>query len=832
MGSNYGINGILQLYRMGSYRISRRLTSSLLTDGWAGTTVTGKPIVAHNRREPWSKATTFASRIAPYSRGWLGLRQPGVVPLVEVGVSNGTPWVVEEFIEGETARALMSAAVAQKAPLKLNEALAIAAQVAHGLSRLGKQLPPLNHGDVCGSTIIVSNDGEARLSAIGLAASLDADATLGPARAELLSIAPEELTGPPTAATDIFRLGLVFLELVTGRTLLSGATYTEVKARLETYPGLSAQHFPSLPPPIASLLASMLARNPADRPTAPDVEAAMVHTLPPTGNEPQSVVTATFARLFKGRPLLIKELEGGEPLVLTALPSTSGTAGHQSHVAVGATNADGAVTLAKVTTKRMTGDEMAAVRAAEVAEAARVAGQEWHERHLGDDGNPKDFALGQVLIEKQLLTVEHADAGLVQAQSFGSTLFSALCFLGHLDEDVGLPLMAELLRQRCLTGPQLLELNLTPANAPFLPRETAEEWQVVPLKLEAGGLLVAIADPGRLDVLDAVKLRAKARSVSAVRATERTLAEGLLRVYDGKTELPDWGRPKPKPVASLDANALPPLDRLELPPLDGLDLPPLDSLGLPPPPPPAPPPPASPPPAPHPPAPPLPAPHPPALHPPAPPPPAPHPPAPPPPAPPPPAPHPPAPPLPTSGTTHPARAPMRSPPMPSDPGAATPVPVPGLPTFDIATRLFDALLSLMPERGAEGSRLLALVRAVAKQSGTSGAPLEELSLYATAVVIGALLESKRVFETPSLPAVSAVLGAHWKDAEPLLRPLLDGDEAVPTDKRGVVLTLCFSLAAHCDAVPATLAEAKAGLQRFTSSYPPAVIAALEAALSR
>ena len=175
---------------------------------------------------------------------------------------------------------------------------------------------------------------------------------------------------------------------------------------------------------------------------------------------------------------------------------------------------------------------------------------------------------------------------------------------------------------------------------------------------------------------------------------------------------------------------------------------------------------------------------------------------------------------------------MRSPPTPSDPGAATPVPVPGLPTFDIATRLFDALLSLMPERGAEGSRLLALVRAVAKQSGTSGAPLEELSLYATAVVIGALLESKRVFETPSLPAVSAVLGGHWKDAEPLLRPLLDGDEAVPTDKRGVVLTLCFSLAAHCDAVPATLAEAKAGLQRFTSSYPPAVIAALEAALSR
>ncbi|MDP1920869.1 MAG: protein kinase [Myxococcales bacterium] len=775
---------------MGAYRLSKRLSSSLLTDVWAGTTVTGKPIVAHTRKAPWSKATSFAARLAPYGRGWLGLRQPGVVPLIEVGLSNGTAWVVEEFIEGETARALMNAALTQKAPLTLHEALAIAAQAARGLSTLGKQLPPLNHGDVCGSSVIISKDGEVRLGLIGVAASQEADATLGPARAELFSIAPEELTGSATPATDVFRLGLVFLELVTGRTLFSGTTFAEVKARVEKYPGLTAQHFPALPPPIASLLASMLAKSPAERPTAPDVEAAMVRALSPTGDGPHSLVTATFARLFKGRPLLLKELEGGESLVLTPLPSSTATSGYLSQVAtIGATNADGAVTLAKVSTKRMTGDEMAAVRVAELADAARVAGQEWHARHLGDDGNPRDFALGQVLLEKQLLTVEKADAGLMQAQSFGSTLFAALCFLGHLDEDLGLPLAAELLRQRSLTGPQLLELNLTTTNAPFLPRETAEQWQVVPLKLEAGGLHVAIADPGRLDVLDEVKLRAKARSVTAVRATERTLLEGLARVYDGKTELPDWARPKQKPMASLDANALPPLDRLELPPLDGYSLAPLDDLDLPPPPPPA-------------------APSAPALA--------------------------PMPPMPSAPS--PARAPMSSPPMarplPSAPAAPAPVPSTGLPTLDIATRLFDAVLSLVPERGAEGARLLGLVRAVAKQSGATGAPFEQISLCATAVVIAALLEGKRAFETPSLPAVSAVLGTHWREAEAIVRPLLDGDDPAPTDPRAVVLSLCFLVAAHGGAVPATLADAKAALQHLKSSYAPAAVAAVEAVLTR
>jgi hypothetical protein len=756
---------------MGSYRLSKRLSSTLLTDAWAGTTVTGKPVVAHTRRLPWSTAGSFASKVAPFGRGWQGLRQAGIVPLVEIGLSSATPWVVEEFIEGETARTLMNVALTQKAPVSLRESLPIVAQAAHGMLTLSKQLPPLRHGDICGSNIIVSNDGDVRLSLIGVAAAQEADTGFGPARAELFSIAPEEIAGPSTSATDVFRLGLVFLELITGRTLFSGTTHAEVKARVEKYPGLTGQHFPSLPPPLASLLAAMLAKSPSDRPTAGDVEAALVRAFEPGGEGPQRTVTAAFARLMKGRSLVLNELEGGESLVLTALTSTSSTA--PAPVTIGATTSDGAVTLAKVNTKRMTGEEMAAVRAAEVAEASRVAGEEWHARHAGDDGNPKDFALGQVLLEQQLVTLEQADAGLVHAQSFGSTLFAALVFLGHLDEDVGLPLAAQLLRYRWLTGPQLLELNLSPANAPLLPRDTAEQWQVLPLRLEAGGLLVAIADPGRLDVLDEIKRRAKTRSVTAMCATERTLIEGLQRVYDGKTGLPDWARPKTKPVAS------------SLQALDDFELAPLDDLGLPPPPSSAP-----------------------AMS--------------------------PLPPMPSAPS--PARAPMSSPPMarpmPSAqvaPSATLPT---GLPTLNIATRLFDAVLSLVPERGAEGARLLGLVRAVAKQSGASGAPFEQTSLYATAVVIAALLDGKRAFDRPSLPAVSAVLGTHWNDAKDLVSPLLDADDSPPTDPRSVVLSLCFSVAARGGAVPATLAEATSALQHLRSSYPPQALAALEVVLSR
>lgn len=128
--------------------------------------------------------------------------------------------------------------------------------------------------------------------------------------------------------------------------------------------------------------------------------------------------------------------------------------------------------------------------------------------------------------------------------------------------------------------------------------------------------------------------------------------------------------------------------------------------------------------------------------------------------------------------------------------------------------------------------MIGLVRAVAKQGGATGAPLEQLRLCAKALVIASLLEGKRAFETPSLPAVSAVLGSHWREFEPVIKPLLDGDEAPPADPRTVVLMLCFTLASSLGLVPAKLNEAAAAIAPMRNRYPPAAIAALEAVLSR
>jgi hypothetical protein len=783
---------------MGSFKLARRWSSTALSDAWLGTTVTGRPVVAHVRHEPWSKSSGFSMRYAPFARGWQGLRQPGVVPLIEVGLANGNAWVVEEFIEGESLRAVLTAAASAKTVLAPLEATAVVLQAARGLLALQRLLPPLTHGDVSAATTVVGVDGDVRLAVVGLASAHEADATLGPARAELFCIAPEEPVAAAGSATDVFRLGLVWLEALTGRIVFSGATPAEVQARLEKYPGLGPQHFPGFPAPIAQLLAAMLHLKPTERPSVGELESKLVEVFRGLGgtDDVTTPVARAFARLFPGRVPILKGLEGTELLALMPLATTSSTT---NPVAVGSVNAEGAVTLAKMAPKRVTAEEMAATRAKEAADAARAAAAEWQAQHAGDDGNPKDFALGAILIEKQRISVAQADAALQQSHAFGSTFLYSLNFLGHLDEDEGLPFQAELLKQRCLTIGQLLELDVS-QNAALLPRETAEQWLVVPLKLEAGGLTVAIADPGRLEVLDEVKRRAKVRSVSALRATERTLQEGLLRVYAGKTAPPEWlTPPKPRPTSleALDLSALPPL-----PDLEGFD------LSLPPPPglEPLPPPPGSPtaltaaqlaslPPLPE---------------------------------------FNALPPLPSAPS--PARVPVSSPPstrpLPTAPPTSPPVRAEGPSPLDVVSRLFDAVLSLVPERGLEAARLLVLVRAVAKQSGATGLPLEQVCLSAKALIVAALLEGKRGFEAPSLPAVMGVLAAHFRELEPFLSPVVDGHDQVPADPRAVVLLACFSLCQRLGEVPTSREKAEGSLSSMRSAYPAPAIAALEAVLSR
>ena len=130
------------------------------------------------------------------------------------------------------------------------------------------------HRDVKPGNVLLDGDGRAQLTDFGIARLVDATrvTATGLVVGTAAYMAPEqvrgEVVGPPA---DIYALGLVLLEAVTGRREFEGGALESAIARLHRSPVVPA----SVPEPLASAIRRMTAADPADRPAASDVAAAL-----------------------------------------------------------------------------------------------------------------------------------------------------------------------------------------------------------------------------------------------------------------------------------------------------------------------------------------------------------------------------------------------------------------------------------------------------------------------------------------------------------------------------------------------------------------------------
>ncbi|MBX3726208.1 MAG: serine/threonine protein kinase [Xanthomonadales bacterium] len=147
-----------------------------------------------------------------------GLQHPNIAGLVDGGMADdGTPWFALEYVEGEPVtdwcdrnRLTVEG--------RLKRFLAVCAAVAHAHERL------VVHRDLKPANILVGSDGQVKLLDFGIAKLLDGDEGDAVAGSTVLRAftpayaAPEQIRGePPTTAVDVYALGLLLHELLTGR---------------------------------------------------------------------------------------------------------------------------------------------------------------------------------------------------------------------------------------------------------------------------------------------------------------------------------------------------------------------------------------------------------------------------------------------------------------------------------------------------------------------------------------------------------------------------------------------------------------------------------------
>jgi serine/threonine protein kinase len=209
-----------------------------------------------------------AVRAADEARTLAQLSHPSLVQVYDAGTdTSGRPWVVMEFVEGQTL-----ADAIRRGPLPVHRVAEIGAGVADALAHVHAR--GMVHRDVKPANVLLGKDRSVKLTDFGIARLVDAAkvTSTGLMVGTASYLAPEQVAGEPVGpAADVYALGLLLLETLTGVREYDGPAVEAAMARLHRSPVMP----PSLPPGWSGVLSAMTARDVAHRPSAEEAARAL-----------------------------------------------------------------------------------------------------------------------------------------------------------------------------------------------------------------------------------------------------------------------------------------------------------------------------------------------------------------------------------------------------------------------------------------------------------------------------------------------------------------------------------------------------------------------------
>jgi len=241
-----------------------------------------KRILPHSAREG-----RFIRSFIDEARIAVELTHRNIVQVFDFGKADGELFLAMELIEGRDLRTATSQAVARDLPCPVNVAAYIIAEVAAGLDYAHRKTDlygtELNivHCDVSPSNVMLSIDGYVKILDFGIARATFASALeRRRLRGKPRYMAPEQTLGePPTAAADVFALGIIAWELFTGLPLFRGPDLKSIlEAVRRTEPPRVDRLNPQVPKEIVEAIAIALSREPPARGTTADLLAACART--------------------------------------------------------------------------------------------------------------------------------------------------------------------------------------------------------------------------------------------------------------------------------------------------------------------------------------------------------------------------------------------------------------------------------------------------------------------------------------------------------------------------------------------------------------------------
>ncbi|EJP32194.1 putative serine/threonine-protein kinase PrkC [Selenomonas sp. FOBRC9] len=208
--------------------------------------------------------TEFIARFQREAKAAARITHPNIVNVYDVGVAEGRHYIVMEYVPGRT----LKERIKEEAALPVPEALRIAGQIASALAQA--HADQLVHCDIKPHNILVMPDGTVKVADFGIARAVTEstmtynDSVMG----SVHYFSPEQASGTTiTPKSDVYSLGIVLYEMLTGHVPFDGNTAVSIARRhLDEEPQPLHAILPGIPPVVDALVMRMMAKDPAQRP--------------------------------------------------------------------------------------------------------------------------------------------------------------------------------------------------------------------------------------------------------------------------------------------------------------------------------------------------------------------------------------------------------------------------------------------------------------------------------------------------------------------------------------------------------------------------------------
>ena len=204
------------------------------------------------------------------------LSHPSIMTLHDMGIDEPTqtPYLVMEYLEGQPLDRIL-----EKGSLPFPKACAWVAEIACALGVAHRK--GVIHGDVKPANVLITNDGRVKLMDFGMARLASHDTGASPLLGTPAYWCPEQILGKPQdSRSDLFSLGVVLYEMVTGKRPFDADSLQGICGRVLSSTPLPASHAnPSVPSGFDGVIVRCLAKDPAARYATAEILAEELYPL-------------------------------------------------------------------------------------------------------------------------------------------------------------------------------------------------------------------------------------------------------------------------------------------------------------------------------------------------------------------------------------------------------------------------------------------------------------------------------------------------------------------------------------------------------------------------